>query len=143
MLATLDRDGEHVATIEGRQWDALSRIMRAAQSDAEYELLSAIEADGARGAETLLAAAAALARELVERSPHTFATGRRDLRKWIRYLAPAAHLLDVDAPPVVAARPPIPRPVDDLDVGAIEPARIYRLAAPRIFRRRDLAASPR
>lgn len=66
--------GIPVATLAGRQWDGLSRVMRSLGGDAELEVQLAAEADGARGVHAMLEAAAGAARL------------RKRLRRYARWL---------------------------------------------------------
>lgn len=86
-------DGALVATIAGRQWDALVRVMRAAGSDAEYFLTLAAEQHGAVGVEAAIAAALDLGKQWLDRRPN--------LARWLRWL---------EAPPPPAG----PQPGDQI-----------------------------
>jgi hypothetical protein len=74
------KSGVVVATIPAPQWDALARVMRAARSDAEAELVLAIEEHGASGARALLESAYRIGRELAAKRPR--------LRRWLWWLDP-------------------------------------------------------
>lgn len=78
--------GATVAALDGRQWDALARVLRAAGEDAEYFVRQAAEREGAHGVEALLAIAHQLGKEMADAKPW--------LRKWLKWLAPANPLAD-------------------------------------------------
>lgn len=80
LLRREEREGAIVAQLPGRQWDALVRVMHRARGDAEYELVTAAEADGSRGVEAMLARAHVVGRELAKKDPR--------LRRWLWWLAP-------------------------------------------------------
>lgn len=78
--------GATVAALDGRQWDALARVLRAAGEDAEFFVRQAAEREGAHGVEALLAIAHQLGKEMADAKPW--------LRKWLKWLAPANPLAD-------------------------------------------------
>jgi hypothetical protein len=72
--------GVLVASLQGRQFDALRNVLRVVGRDAEHELVVNAERDGANGVENLLMRAFAAGRKLARHRPR--------LRRWIEWLAP-------------------------------------------------------
>lgn len=92
LLLAEEREGAVVARIPARQWDALVRVMRAGGFDAECNVVTAAEQDGARGVEAFLAWALYAGRRLSRRRP--------ELARWLHWLAPPGE----DAEPGRAAQ---------------------------------------